>query len=119
MPFIRNYNGAVQILAQMGTGTCKGTCKSSWMRNIKYALKSKTNPLGLTKPERKSLTEKVRGVSGRNAVKSHSMTLKKYRTRDSPPYPANEFCGKEMKGNDGRTYLSKPNAKGVCAWRRK
>ena len=49
MQFIRNYNGAMQILSEIGTGTCKGSCKSVWIRNIKYALKNKTNPLGLNK----------------------------------------------------------------------
>jgi hypothetical protein len=38
MPFIGSYNGAMKILAEIGTGTCKGSCKSVWTRNIKYAL---------------------------------------------------------------------------------
>lgn len=45
MPFISNYNGAMKILGEIGTGTCKETCKTTWIRNIKYALKTKTNPL--------------------------------------------------------------------------
>ena len=45
MPFISNYNGAMKILSEIGTGTCKGSCKSSWIRNLKYSLKSKTNQL--------------------------------------------------------------------------
>ena len=44
MPFIGSYNGAMQILNKIGTGTCNGTCKSTWIRNLKYALKTKTNP---------------------------------------------------------------------------
>jgi hypothetical protein len=45
MPFITTYSGAVEILSKIGRGKCEGTCKSSWIRNIKYALKTKTNPL--------------------------------------------------------------------------
>lgn len=43
-------------------------------------------------------------------------TTKKYRTRGSPPYSANDCCGKTMTGNDGRKYISKPNAFGICVW---
>jgi len=41
---------------------------------------------------------------------------KKYLTRDSPPYPANEYCGKKKKGNDGLMYLSIPDKNGICKW---
>ena len=120
MPFISNYNGAMKILSEMGTGTCKGSCKSSWTRNIRYALKTKTNPLKLTKKERKNLTEKLKMVSKKNAINQHSKTLKKYKnkSRKSPPYPANKNCGKKMKGNDGNTYESKPNKNNVCSWKK-
>ena len=118
MPFISNYNGAMQILSEIGTGTCKGSCKSIWIRNIKYALKTKTNPLGLNKQERKNITEKIKSVSGRNAIKNHSKTLKKYKNRKSPHYPANEYCGKQMKGNDGYMYISKLNKNNICSWKK-
>ena len=81
MPFVSNYNGAMKILSEIGTGTCKGTCKSTWIRNIKYALKTKTNPLGLGKQQRKNITEKIKNVSGKNAINKHSKTLKKYKTK--------------------------------------
>lgn len=64
----------MKILSEIGTGTCKGTCKSVWMRNIKYALKSKTNPLKLNKQQRKSITEKIKNVSEKNAVNKDSKT---------------------------------------------
>ena len=79
MPFIRNYAGAMQILSQIGTGKCSGTCKSIWIRNIKYALKTATNPLKLNRTQRKAVAEKIKSVSGRNAVNNHSKTLKKYK----------------------------------------
>ena len=118
MPFIRNYNGAMQILSQVGTGTCQGRCKTVWVRNIRNALKTKTNPLGLTSQQRKNLTAKIKSVSGRNAVNNHSTTLKKYKNRKSPPFPANDNCNKKMKGNDGNMYLSVPNKNNVCAWKK-
>jgi len=96
MPFISSYNGAMKILSEIGTGTCKGSCKSTWIRNLKYALKTKTNPLKLDEKQRKNLTEKIKSVSGKNAVNEHSKTLKKYKNRKSPPYPANENCNKKM-----------------------
>lgn len=116
MPFIRNYNGAMQILSQIGTGTCKGHCKTVWVRNLKNALKTKTNPLGLNKQQRKNITQKIKSVSGRNSINNHSQTLKKYKGRKSPPYPANANCNKKMKGNDGNMYVSKPNKNNICSW---
>ena len=41
---------------------------------------------------------------------------KKYTSRKSPPYKANECCGETKKGNDGMMYKSKPNKKGICKW---
>ena len=34
-------------------------------------------------------------------MKKNKKTLKKYKSRKSPPYPANENCNKKMKGNEG------------------
>lgn len=118
MPFIHSYNGAMKMLSQIGTGKCSGDCKKSWIGNLKYALKTKTNPLGLTKQQRKTLTNKIKSVSGRNAVNNHSKTLKKYLTRKSPPYPANEHCLRYMVGNDGDMYISKENKYGICSWKK-
>jgi hypothetical protein len=44
---------------------------------------------------------------------------KKYRSRPSPPFPANAAgCqGKVMKGNDGNSYKSVENANGVFGWK--
>ena len=118
MPFISSYNGAMQILSSIGTGKCKGTCKSICIRNIKYALKTKTNPLSLNKTERKTLLQKMKSVSSKNAINNHSKTLKKYKNRKSPPYPANENCGKKMKGNDGQMYISVSNKNNICSWKK-
>jgi len=44
--------------------------------------------------------------------------LKKYRTRKSPPYPANKCRGSTKVGNDGQLWTSVPNILGVHRWRR-
>jgi hypothetical protein len=41
----------------------------------------------------------------------------KYTTRKSPPYPASDYRGLIMKGNDGNPYISIPNKNGVCRWK--
>jgi hypothetical protein len=37
-------------------------------------------------------------------------------TRHSPPFPANECCGRIMRGNDGRMYESRRATSGDCRW---
>lgn len=109
MPFISNYNEAMKILSDINNEKCKKTCKTIWLRNIKYALKTKTNPLSLNKKQRKTMIEKIRNLSSRKKTK--------YQTRKSPPYPANENCNKKMIGNDGNMYISKPNKNNICSWK--
>ena len=43
---------------------------------------------------------------------------KKYISRKSPPYPANECCDLIRDGNDGLPYVSKPTSDGknTCRW---
>jgi len=53
MPFIRNYKEAMNVLKSIETGKCAKRCRSSWMRNFRYALKTKSNPLKLTASEKK------------------------------------------------------------------
>jgi hypothetical protein len=38
------------------------------------------------------------------------------KSRPSPPYSANDCCGKTLLGNDGQKYKSKPNVSGICTW---
>ena len=42
--------------------------------------------------------------------------LKKYTDRPSPPFPANECCGRTMAGKHGRQWISIPNKSGICRW---
>jgi hypothetical protein len=46
-------------------------------------------------------------------------STKKYRSRKSPPYPANNCCGATKKGNDGKTYKSVKASNGICRWVKK
>ena len=121
MPFI-NKKQAFEILDMMIAGTCKASCRSTWLRNIQYALKTDTNPLGLTAAEKKRMLKKVEEVKQSKSKKPANKTRKvdtKYSSRPSPPYPANEHCGETMKGNDGRMYTSVPDKNKVCRWKLK
>jgi hypothetical protein len=42
---------------------------------------------------------------------------KKYKDRNSPPFPANIYPGKIMKGNDNNLYKSIPNVKKIYSWK--
>jgi hypothetical protein len=121
MPFV-DKKGAMKLLKEIENGKCAGECRSIWMRNIKYALKTETNPLKLTKTEREKFLKMIEKISGKKSKKKEKsgkkLTLKKYRNRKSPPYPANDYCNKRKKGNDGLMYISKPNKNKVCSWKK-
>ena len=63
--------------------------------------------------------EHVKDTKKRNSKKCVKQTTKKYTSakRKSPPYPANECCGKEMMGNNKKMWRSVRNKKGVCQWK--
>jgi hypothetical protein len=63
------------------------------------------------------MTEKIKRVSKRNVINNYSKTLKKYKNRKSPSFPANQNCGKIMKGNDNNMYESRPNKNNICSWK--
>ncbi len=44
-------------------------------------------------------------------------TVKKYKERNSPPYPAQECKGKQKKGNDGKLYKSESDKRGIYRWK--
>jgi hypothetical protein len=44
------------------------------------------------------------------------VNTKKYQTRKSPPYHAKDCKGMSKKGNDGKRYVSAPDARGVYKW---
>ncbi len=47
------------------------------------------------------------------------VTEKKYRTRPSPPYHAQDCKGLQKKGNDGQIYQSTPDRRGIYRWTQK
>ena len=79
-------------------------------------LKSLINKFSFpTKKQRK----KPRQISIKEIRNKHSKTLKKYKNRKSPPYPANGVnCGKKMIGNDGNMYVSTQNKNYTCIWKK-
>lgn len=58
-----------------------------------------------------------RGQKTLKQGKCVASTQKKYTSRPSPPYPANDCKGKELRGNDGQLYKSIANARGVYSWK--
>ena len=120
------------MLGWIESGRCKAGCRSGWLQNFKYALKTPTNPLKLTAAQRKTMKARMDGLKGRRAPAAKTLkkytakrseparakaVLSRYRDRPSPPYPANENCEKTMKGNDGQMYKSVANVAGVCTWK--
>jgi hypothetical protein len=51
-----------------------------------------------------------------NKTKCVKDETKKYKTRPSPPFPANKCKGKTKKGNNGKMFKSKPDVNGVHKW---
>ena len=64
------------------------------------------------------IEKKINEYIQKGIISGKKLTLKKYRTRKSPPYPANDYCNKKKKGNDGFMYISKPNKNKVCSWKK-
>jgi hypothetical protein len=116
MPFI-NKKEAFKLLDDMIAGICTDDCRKIWLRNIGYALKTHTNPLQLTAAEHKKMMAKVKEVKSGKKKNTTRKIDKKYLTRDSPPFPANEHCGEKKKGNDGKMYTSVPDKNKVCRWK--
>jgi hypothetical protein len=76
------------------------------------------NPLKVGSKPKKQGTLKTKGAPTAfgGCVKQ---TTKKYTSRKSPPYPANECCGKELMGSNGLIYISKATKSGSCRWVKK
>ena len=116
MGFVRSYGGIMQVLQSIETGKCSGRCKTGWIASFRNACKSKVNDLKLTPQQKKTIRTRIKELTNRKT--QGKRTIKKYATRKSPPYPANDFCGKTKKGNDGNQYISTPNKNGVCSWKK-
>ncbi len=84
--------------------------RKSRKRKSRKRRKSRKSRKSRKRKSRKS--KKVKQARGCNIQSG-----KKYVTRNSPPYPANECCGQRKAGNDGRMYVSKTDKNGVCHWK--
>jgi len=65
MVFIGTYKEADSILNDIESGTCSGRCRTVWRQHIRLALTKKTNPLKLTKAQKKSLSKKLKKIKGK------------------------------------------------------
>ena len=61
---------------------------------------------------KKMLTNRIQTLKRKD-----KSTLQKYKKRNSPPLPANDYCNQKKKGNDGNMYISKPNKNNICSWK--
>ena len=113
---------AFQALKDIYNEVCTTKCKYTWMRRVRSSLLAKTNPLNLTDLEKRRmfiLLGKIKDKRVQKALAKKNRKKpqqKKYFTRPSPAYPANQHCGETKRGNDGKKYISKPNKNGVCRW---
>lgn len=76
MVFIGTYKEADKILNQMSKGTCAGRCRTVWRQHIRLALTKKTNPLKLTKAQKKALSKKLKNLKGKRVEMPRRNTRK-------------------------------------------
>ena len=97
MGFIHSFGAAKQLLQGMKKGTCHGRCRTGWLRNIKYALKTKSNPLNLTAEQKKELKAMIKDISGKRITPKVKL---------GPNLPSASNCGRKKRGRDGEMYIS-------------
>lgn len=90
----------------------KRTTRKSIARKSKKSPKTKSKKSPKTKSPKKTLAKTKKSVE-RGCVYQSG---KKYLTRESPPYPANECCNMNIIGNDGNMWKSVRSSNGVCRW---
>ncbi len=112
MGFIHSFGSAKQILQSIKKGTCVNTCRSSWLKNIKYAIKSSSNPLNLTKEEKKELNDMIKDISGKRIKPSQKVLIRRAIT-----YNPKSYSYKKKRGKDGVMYISLPDSKGKFHWK--
>ncbi len=76
---------------------------------IKLLRKGKRSPKRKS-PKRKSPKPR------KQAMHCDEQFTKKYTSRNSPPYPANDCRGRRLRGNDGNFYKTAKNKNGVYRW---
>lgn len=65
MVFIGTYKEANSIINNIASGKCSGRCRTVWRQHIRLALTKKTNPLKLTKSQKKNLAKKLKILKGK------------------------------------------------------
>ena len=88
--------------------------RSQKIRNTKRSLRKKGKNLKKSLKPAKRHTKK----SSKRIDKCVISKTKKYRTRSSPPYPANQCPDAKKMGNDGRYYKSVADVNRVYKWAR-
>jgi hypothetical protein len=108
MGFIHSFGAAKQLLQGMKKGTCHGRCRTGWLRNIKYAMKTKSNPLKLTSEQKKELKAMIKDISGKRIQP---------KLRLGPSKSAVGRCGRKIRGKDGEMYISiQRKSSRLCKW---
>ena len=78
------------------------------------------SPRRSSPPRPKSPAREPKRTGGKTVGKDRGCEQQftaKYTSRSSPPYPANNCCGRHIKGNDGNMYTSVKNSAGICTWK--
>ena len=78
--------------------------------------KSVKNSQGVYRWQKASTTTKTT-TRRKISSKCKKQTTKKYMTRKSPPYPANECASARRMGNDGKFYTSTKDVNNVYKWK--
>ncbi len=112
MGFIHSFGSAKQIIQSIKKGTCVDSCRSSWLKHIKYALKSSSNPLKLTKEEKKELNDMIKDITGKRIKPSQKVLIRRAIT-----YNPKSYSYKKKRGKDGVMYISLPDSKGKFHWK--
>ena len=85
--------------------------KSKRSKKLKKSKRSKKS-----KKSKRSKKSKKSKRSEQSVDTCSKQSTKKYKSRNSPPFPANKCCGLSKKGNDGKLYTSRKYGKS-CKWR--
>jgi hypothetical protein len=88
--------------------------------HLKKVLKSYKKAYKLSKENSKKSKRSKKSKKSKRSKQSvdtcSKQSTKKYKSRNSPPFPANKCCGLSKKGNDGKLYTSRKYGKS-CKWR--
>ena len=102
----------------------KSTRKTSRTTRTKKSIRKTSRTTRRTKKSTRKTSEKKTPIGrcgtthkAKNINKDKTkQTSDKYITRNSPPYHASAYCGKNKKGNDGDLYFAKKMNNGTCRW---